>query len=403
MLPEKFNCNELFSYISDNICSNPNDLLMKYSGKKLKFDLKFATTQILNRKKTIRKLSSFLSNERFLFPDLISAEQASDERVARFHASLICCEKNIVDLTAGLGVDSMVFASNGNPVTAIEINPLKAEVLRHNASILNLHNLNVINEDCQKFLEYHNDYADIYFIDPARRDELKRRTFAFSDCSPDITLFYRNIVESGATLMIKASPLLDIDAVKNQLDHICHIYIVGVKGECKELLIILNKDMNKSTMMTAVDLDDNGIISKFSVSESFKRLECAYVETNDITTGSYLYEPNACVMKLKASYALCNRFPGIMKVSPNTELYYSERLFSDFPGRIIKIDRILSSHDIKLLKGRKRSVVTRNYPMKPDELRKKIGVGEDPKNFIYAFKTGTKGRPIMIDGKRIEV
>ena len=58
----------LFAFVKDNIYSNPSDLLMKYSGKDLGFNLSFAITQIKNRRKTIRKLPSFTSNFYFRMP-----------------------------------------------------------------------------------------------------------------------------------------------------------------------------------------------------------------------------------------------------------------------------------------------------------------------------------------------
>lgn len=403
MLPERVYTKEFFSFISENINSDPSELLMKYAGKNLDFDLNLAVIQIANRKKTKKKLPFFLSNENFVFPDLISSEQATDERVARFHASLIGTGKNVVDLTAGLGIDAMCVAMSGNRVTAIEIDPMKAFSLRGNAIAMNIPDFRVINDSCENFLKECrlSDY-DVFFIDPARRNELKRRTYAFSDCTPDITSFYEVIIEQGTTLMIKASPLLEIRAVIKQFKYIEHIYAISVKGECKELLIVLRKSENKTPALTAIDLDNNSIKSSFAFHEDTSKLEATIADLNDIKEGCFLYEPNASLMKLNAGGEICRKFPGMQKVSKNTELFVSVQLYSDFPGRIIKITKLLSSRDLKALKGRCYSVAVRNYPLKAEQLKKKIGVGESRDLFIYGFRSGISEKPTLIEGKKIE-
>ncbi len=406
MLSEKLNCNQLISFISEHQHSNPADLLMRYSNKDLDFDIKFAITQINNRQKCAKKLKSFLSNKHFLFPDLISSEQATDERVALFHASLIGSNKKVMDLTSGLGIDAMTISLNQNEVTAVEIDELKSEILEYNATTLGISNFHVLNKNCLEVVNNRDISSfDIFFIDPARRDESKNRTYAFSDCMPDITSFYRMLIQHDATLFIKASPLLDIDAVKKQFECINHIYVVSVKGECKEVLIELKKGENAVEAITAIDLNDSGIKSQFTIEASnrdkFQKVETA--KTEDLKENSYLYEPNSSVMKLNCGAELCKKFEGMKKISQNTELFISHKLYPDFPGRIIHISKILSSRDLKFLKGEGRSVVTRNYPIKAEELKKKLKVKEDPDNFVYGFKLGEKGIPVLIDGKKIGV
>ena len=394
---------DLFPFINSHLNCNVADLLMKYSGKEVKFDLNFAAVQIENRKRARKKIPYFLSNDNFLFPDLISSEQATDERVALFHAALIGKGNRVTDLTAGLGIDAMTMALEGNKVVAVEIDPLKAEILQYNANILDLTDFTVINDDCENYLKQIeiND-KEIFFIDPARRDEAKNKTYAFSDCKPDITNFYRHILNNGGTLIVKASPLLDIEAIKKQFTFINHIYVVGVKGECKEVLIELKSDRHDDGI-TAIDLDDKGIKSTFSVKGIRECKKAPIAEISDLNEGSYLYEPNASVMKLNAGEFICEKYPGLKKLSKNTELFVSNILFNDFPGRIVEIKRNLSSRDLKKLKGKGYSVSVRNYPMKPEQLKRKIGVGESDDMFLYAFRIGEKEKTMIIEGKRMKV
>lgn len=393
---------ELIEFITANIHARPEDILMKYINKNLCFDLKFAVMQLTCRNKARKKIPNFLSFPAFLFPDTISSEQASDQRVAQFHASLIGTGKNVVDLTSGLGIDAMTITKQGNKVTCIELNPMKAEMLAYNAKVINLPNLEIVCTDCVDFLQNLSSLPDIFFIDPARRDVSNKRTYALSDCLPDVTKFYRKIIECGCELYIKSSPLLDISAIQKELDFIHSIYVVSVKNECKEVLIHLKKDNTEAPLVHAVDLDDNGILSSFSINHMRKEREFPIAEIEEIQVGFYFYEPNASLMKLNAAYDICNKFTDIKKISANTELYLSKTLLIDFPGRKIRIEKILSSKDLRHLKGKGFSIVARNYPTTAQDLRKKFGVKESQDNFIYAFRAGNAGKPMIIEGKRVD-
>lgn len=391
----------LFAFVKDNIYSNPSDLLMKYSGKDLGFNLSFAITQIKNRRKTIRKLPSFTSNDKFLFPDAISSEQATDEKVARFHASLVGSGKTIIDLTAGLGIDAFSISKAGNKVTATEIDPLKADALKYNSKLLGLKDFTVCNDDCINVIDSLSSSPDIFFIDPARRDNDNQRTYGFADCQPDISSFYEKLVSHGSTLFIKASPLLDIKNTLNIFKGIKEIYVVSLKGECKEILIEIGNEDVSSPILTALDLDSEGIRSRFSYNTDDENFIPHYANEEDIKINMFLYEPNASLIKLHAGGVITERFPKIKKIAPNTELFISTEHYQDFPGRVIKIDEILSSKKLKQLKKPAVSIVARNYPAKAEDLRKKLKASENPDKFLYAFRAGENNKPVIITGERI--
>ncbi len=393
---------KFFDFIVDNSNSDALELIMKHTSEEMGFDVKFAAIQIISRKKTRHKLSDFLNNPRFLFPDSISAEQASDQRVANFHARIIGTSKRVVDLTSGLGVDAMAIAKNGNKVKAIEIDLNKASFLNYNKSIMKIDGFEVINSDSNKWLESTNDSPDFFFIDPARRTNDNSRTYSFKDCAPDITLFYKQLIERGSELLIKSSPLLDIDAILNEFNFIDSIYIVSVKGENKEVLIHLSPKVNREPKIRAVDLNDNGVNWTFTLSIPYNKKISEYADSESLSTGQYLYEPGAALMKLHAGFELCDRFKELKKVSPNTELFISKSLYPDFPGRIVEISEILSKKDLKKLKCERYNVVVRNYPMGAQALKNKLGVLEHNTDFIYGFRIGKKERPILIAGKKIE-
>tara|TARA_X000000950_G_C13905698_1_gene656728 strand:+ start:641 stop:1318 length:678 start_codon:yes stop_codon:yes gene_type:complete len=85
-------------------------------------------------------------------------KQMCDER-AKF--------KEVVDLTACVGGNTIAFCREFDNVTAIEINVRRYKLLLHNLSVLNLNNISCWNGNAMSYLSRNMLYdADVYFIDP---------------------------------------------------------------------------------------------------------------------------------------------------------------------------------------------------------------------------------------------
>lgn len=75
-------------------------------------------------------------------------------------------KKNIIitDATAGVGGNTISFAKSFKKVNAIEINKKRCEYLENNMKIYNLKNINIINDNCIKYIN--KIEQDIVYIDP---------------------------------------------------------------------------------------------------------------------------------------------------------------------------------------------------------------------------------------------
>lgn len=145
--------NEFFSFISNFADTNPLELRLKMHGKEPDFDINDAICQIECRRKCRKKLSRFIQNEHFLFPSAIAAEQASHQAVGAYHAELISNGDNVLDMTAGLGIDSLSMSIKAASVKSCELDPHKAEILAHNSLALGCNNIEVITGDSVEFLK----------------------------------------------------------------------------------------------------------------------------------------------------------------------------------------------------------------------------------------------------------
>ena len=395
---------ELFDFISLNVDKDPAVLLLKLKKNDYRFDLNFAVTQIDCRKRNSEKLRFFLSNPKFLFPDKISGEQSTHQAVAKYHAEMVKGSRNILDMTAGLGIDALSMADKVTKVTAIELNTNKADTLKHNLKILGVSNMNVINADSIEYLRNTQEWYDCIFIDPARRDASDKRLYKFQDCSPDVIANQDLLLKHTNRILIKGSPLLDITQTLKDFNNITAIHAIGVKGECKELLIeiipnLFNLKKNQISV-EAVNLDSEGrILSHFSETlNAHTSSDIPYASDKDLKSDCYILEPSAMIMKLAPWKSICTRYQAL-KFDKSSHLFVSSVYPENFPGRVTRFEKTLTKQDRKSFLGFPASVVSKNHPLSADELRKNFQLKEGDENYIYA--TRIMNKPVIFLTRKV--
>lgn len=382
---------EISRKLTDFISCHANDdtaaLRLKFSGRKDSLsedELDFALLQIEARRKTRKKIPSFLAAADFIFPTLVSAEQASNESVARFHASFVSEGARVLDMTGGLGIDSLTFGKNGAHVTVCEVEQTKCDALSHNVHVLRLdERVHVKCGDSVKILEEDPGHYDLIFIDPARRVDGDRRVHALADCQPDVVSCMPLLREKGDRILIKASPLLDLTLVRNTVQGLHHIYVVCFRGECKEVLMEIGGGYDGTTV---VDLDWDHEISRFEIPYSTPPTASKRHGRASAASYGYLYEPNAGMMKTGAWDAVAARFHDLDKAGPNTHIFLSDTLYEGFPGRVMRIAAEQDKKALKRMKGSKINMVSRNHPLSAPQLSAKYGITAGGEDFLYAFR-----------------
>ena len=118
--------------------------------------------------------------------------------------------------------------------------------------------------------------------------------------------------------------------------------------------------------------------------------------------GAYLYEPNASVLKAGAFKSLATRF-ALAKLAPSTHLYTSETPVAGFPGRCFKVTAVheFNKQGLKTLSTTcpKANIATRNFPLSPEELRKKLRIADGGDDYIFATTLMDKRR-VMVVGRK---
>lgn len=381
----------LYAFVAEHLNDDIARLFFAYKSRDIGIDIREAVTQIECRRKTSAKLPHFNAFKRFYYPSLLAAEQSSNEAVAAYHAFLVPCGAVVADLTAGLGIDAMTIARKAVHADMYELNPVTNSALRHNCGVLGLTNTTVLMPgDSIEMLAASGREYDVIFIDPARRDAGNNRTYALQDCSPDVTANLPLLLRHCNRLMIKASPMLDITQTARELPGVAEIHVVAWRGECKEVLAIVDRSIEaKLPKLFAVNIDAEG---KAAVYEASLTATKPVGDAPAPAPGMYLYEPNAAVMKLGRYADLTVRFPELLKCSANTEVYLSGTLYSDFPGRVMTVSDVAALNDKRLraLAGTKSNVVCRNFPMSAAALKKRLKLTDGGDTFTYGITVGSK-------------
>ncbi|MBO4574664.1 MAG: SAM-dependent methyltransferase [Bacteroidales bacterium] len=350
--------------------------------------------QIEARQRLSKKVPSWASNPDLLFPKHISIEQCSSELTAKYKASIISGGDTFVDLTGGLGIDSYFLSEKFKTSYYVENQEELCDLAEHNFQVLD-RKITVVNSDAESFLSKNQNF-DLIFIDPARRDIYNRKMVSLHDCSPDVIKIVETFPETSHVMfpetsphkpsfLIKASPMLDISLITNELQNISEIHIVSVKNECKEILIKIEPGFEGEIKYFCVNFVGNDLKSSQSF-EFSETSESSAIASFAPTVKRYLYEPNASLMKSGAFKLISQRF-GIEKLHVNSHLYTSDTLISEFPGRIFEVVGF-APFNKKIKKEllndiTEASVATRNFPLSANELRKALNLKESDKNFVF--------------------
>lgn len=383
--------------VRDFIQAHENDderaLLLKH---KTLFDLpaSIIANQIVGRRKAKTKLPLYYNTPGIVFPPGLNLEQSSSEETALFKISILSEilleKKSLVDLTGGFGIDSFFLSKIFKEVHYVEPNAELLEFAQHNHQALSAYHINHHHTTAEDFVKIVSQF-DCAFVDPSRRTTTNKKVFRLSDCEPDIVNLLPKIFEHTNTMMIKTSPLLDIQQGINELQFVKHVWVVSVENDCKELLFLCEKDFVGEPIITAINLGSVHETFMFRFSEEKSTL----VHFSEPLT--YLYEPNASILKAGAFKKVAEAFR-LSKIHPNTHLYTSTNLLESFPGRIFKITHAIKSNAKALaqhIPEKKANVLTRNYPLSPEELKKKLNVSDGGEHYVIGF-SGLKVKHLIV-------
>ena len=143
---------------------------------------------------------------------------------------------SLLDLTCGLGIDTMSFAERFDRVVALERDEVLARVVRYNLGLLGIKNVEVVTTTAEEYLSSCEEHFDWVFVDPDRRSAEGKKMVRIEDCSPNVLEQMPNIERVANRLGVKLSPLFDVEEAR-RLFPCSEVEVVSIAGECKELNI----------------------------------------------------------------------------------------------------------------------------------------------------------------------
>lgn len=404
---------KLADFVSSHISDDPVRLIMN-RDRWPEIDMDMAVNSIESRRKLRDKVREWHDEPRLVFPLKLSAEQCSSSATGRYKAGLasrISGKESwaIADLTGGLGVDSWFFSQKAERVLYNEMQEVLCRAAEHNFKVLEAGNISVSNGiarqgDIEKILDGFN--PDIVYMDPARRGEGGRKVFLIEDCTPDVLTLKDEIFVHTRHILLKLSPMADITMACSRLGSTCReVHVVASGGECKELLIWMDREWNDGYSITAVEIHNDGSLSEFTFSPSDEKTAAPHLSDRQMSE-RWLFEPGKALMKAGAFNLISERF-GISKLGTSTHYYIveDEATAAGLKGHG-KIFRIIgcSPLDKRSIRSAgkdypKAEVTARNIPMDTDTLRKKLGVSSGDGIHIFGLRSDMDGNLLLITAR----
>lgn len=328
-------------------------------------------------------------------------EQCSGEQAAQYKVQIVRRllsergSKNpnrLVDLTGGFGVDFSFLAPCFSEAIYVERQQRLCDVALHNFPLLSLQHAGVVCGDGTAYL-HDMPKATMIYLDPARRNAQGAKVYGISDCEPDVSQLADELVDKADIVMIKLSPMLDWHEAMAELRHVREVHIVAVHGECKELLLVMEKDALLSPMVYCVN-DSQTFAIRADKASCIPPAPFAAPET-----GMMLYEPNAATMKSGFFEALEQQY-GVQAIGPNSHLFVSKTVAVHFPGRVFRILGVSSFNKKELrrcLQGiDQANIAVRNFPLSADKLRSRLKLRDGGDNYLFATTTASRQHLLLI-------
>lgn len=362
-------------------------------------DFRFFLQQIEGRQRTRDKLPTFAQKADWWYPVRLSCEQCSSEATARYKTQIIqsfnsqpSTFNTLIDLTGGYGIDTFFMAQHAEQVHYVERNAELCAIAEHNFSLYRP-DIQIHNTTAEEFLsslplsniQYPISHTLIY-LDPARRSQSGSKVFRIEDCEPNVTNLLPTLRKHASHILIKFSPMLDITAALRVLGKDWDTHIVAVHNEVKEVLLTTGANTIHAVNICATHTD------RFVFSHEDEKNAPMQI-ASDIK--QYIYEPNSAIIKAGA-YRLVGERYGLQKLDTNTHLYTSNTLLPDFPGRVWEvIDAEIKDPKKQLDAQAKYSIISRNYPLSPDQLRKKYKLKDGDEYYLIAARHNAKPKLIL--------
>ena len=391
---------ELRDFIHEHINDDTAELLLA-ARKYPDIDVPFVVEQIEARRRLKGKLPEWYENKDIIMGGRVPAEQCSSELTARYKQSIVKGE-SLCDMTGGMGVDFWYMSEGMERAIYTERNEELCSIAKHNFQVLQTLRPEYVIR-CGDGRELPIPSVDIIYLDPARRAGDGSRVYAMEDCEPNIVEWQDELLKHAKMVLVKLSPMVDLTDVLRKLKGVKELHIVGVKNECKEVLVKAHA-LDDSVCAGCVEVHCVDFLTSGKIEYVFSLLGGMEISLTDGGVKRHLYEPDVTLMKAGAFGSLCARYP-VWQLDVDTHLMTSDEWIPEFPGRVFEVEEMIpfSSKVLKRLKKEipQANIAVRNFVMTADELRKKTGIKDGGEVYLFGAKVKDVGQMLLKCRKKV--
>lgn len=320
---------------------------------------RLVATQVKYLARAERKLPTYAAAQCILPP--LAFEQASSEACAAHKA---IAGDAVLDLTCGLGVDTLFLSRRFRRVVTLERDPVLADVARENFRRLGVGNVEVVTAAAEEYLDGEGLRFDWVYADPDRRAADGRKLLRIEECSPDVLALRPRIRAAAARLCLKNSPLFDVDEALRLFSD-ARVEVVSLGDECKEVIVC---DDGSGPLVTATALGRGSFAARPDAEPPAAPARFAAEHYR------WLIVPDVALQKARlARLHLAGRAD---MWSENGFAFAAEEPHGVI-GRVLSIERIEPYDPRQLkreLKGRGAEVLKRDFPLPAEELMRRLGL-----------------------------
>jgi hypothetical protein len=314
----------------------------------------------------------------------LALEQSSGEHAARYKASLIVGNE-VWDLTGGLGIDSYAFSIHADRIIHNEPNKALSKLAEHNHTVLGASGIAYHYEKAENTLKTIVK-TDTIYVDPSRRNA-HLRTFLLQDCEPNVLEILDNLKQKANRVIIKLSPLYDINRVYKELPGTKEIHVVSVHGEVREILAVIDPTLTEQII--SVVLPESFCLRRDPSAGTQSLIEQGIPES-----GMWLHVADPAVYKAGTLYQLAKEYQ-LTTFGTGGYLYSDHDSIDMCKSYRIESCALYKPKELKAtLRGKRVNIHKRNFPIEVSQLYKQLGasMGDD----LHLFFTTTSDRKMWV-------
>lgn len=382
---------EVREILFQHIEKNPAEFAL--SLRNSPYPVALLATQLKYLQRAKEKLPTFYDVAAIIPP--ISYEQCSSEKAAEakdFQGN------SCLDLTCGLGIDSLHFAKHFAKVISVEKDAVLTAIAKHNFALLKMANISLINDSAEDFLKnYLGEKFDMIYLDPSRRNDKGAKVFLPQDCSPNLQEILPLLLQKGSKIVVKFSPLYDISAAQKDFPLLSEIQILSIDNECKEVILIFEEKKEPIKITLICGRKEEFLRFYFSQQDS-AIIPKEVARFDEIQKGIYIYEPDVAFYKARMVSALfANDYANYVGFLSHTQgFFFSTEKIPNFAGRMFQVLEMWE-YQPKKIKAfceknniLKVNILQRNFPFSTENIRTSIKIKEGGTRFLLCTNLEAK-------------